>query len=198
VIKDLPLIIAEVKTESPFGWKSDKSWEELIEVADKVGDMISIHTNPLWGGSMELISQARKLSDKPILAKGLHESDTEVREALDAGARWVLVVGRECEVDPSRTLYEPYTFKQLTELPAYAKRTVWNARDLRNGGKAKDVTFEEARAARAGWMCQASHIKTVEDIHPGAQAVLVGTSLELFAASVRAFRNTPSSSAINV
>ena len=62
-------IIAEVKTGSPFGYKSEESWDELFEVAESVGDILSIHTDPRWLGSFELISKARKLTDKPILAK---------------------------------------------------------------------------------------------------------------------------------
>lgn len=33
--KDLK-IIAEVKTASPFGFKSEKSWDELFKVANKI------------------------------------------------------------------------------------------------------------------------------------------------------------------
>ena len=68
-------IIAEVKTQSPFGYKSDKSWDELFEVANKVGDIISIHTDRRWGGSFELLQKARSLTNKPILAKGIHKND---------------------------------------------------------------------------------------------------------------------------
>ena len=38
-------IIAEVKTISPYGFKSDKSWEELFKIADEIGDIISVHTD---------------------------------------------------------------------------------------------------------------------------------------------------------
>ena len=46
-------IIAEVKTKSPFGFQSPYSWEELFQLADKIGDIISIHTDSQWGGSFE-------------------------------------------------------------------------------------------------------------------------------------------------
>lgn len=65
-----PLFIAEVKTQSPFGFFGNKSWDELFEAANKVGDIISIHTNPLWGGSFDHLMLARRMTNKPILAKG--------------------------------------------------------------------------------------------------------------------------------
>jgi indole-3-glycerol phosphate synthase len=40
-----PLIIAEVKTASPFGFKSDRRWDELLALADEISDMVSIHTD---------------------------------------------------------------------------------------------------------------------------------------------------------
>ena len=52
-------IIAEVKTQSPFGFRSQKSWDELFVIADSVGDMLSVHTDPRWGGSFDLIRRAK-------------------------------------------------------------------------------------------------------------------------------------------
>jgi len=44
-------IIAEVKNRSPFkGVTFEKSWDELFEIAADIGDIISVHTNPRWGG----------------------------------------------------------------------------------------------------------------------------------------------------
>ncbi len=176
-------IIAEVKTESPFGWKSEKSWNELFAIANEVGDMLSIHTDARWGGSFELLRKARTLTTKPILAKGIHEDDELIRQALDAGADHVLVVGRVPEFSPEKCLIEPYTLAELTMIP-HTMRVVWNSRDLRNGGL-KEETFAEARALFPGWLCQASNIRTVNDIQPGADAVLVGTHLETFVASAQ-------------
>lgn len=53
-------IITEVKTESPFGFKSDKTWDELLAVAEKVGDMISVHTDPCWGSSFALLAKKKQ------------------------------------------------------------------------------------------------------------------------------------------
>ena len=66
-------IIAEVKTQSPFGFRSDKNRDELFAVANQIGDIISIHTDPRWGGSFELVKKARALTKKPILAKGIRQ-----------------------------------------------------------------------------------------------------------------------------
>lgn len=177
-------IIAEVKTQSPFGFRSDKTWDELFVIANAIGDIISIHTDGRWGGSFDLVRKAKGMTDKPILAKGIHATDDLIREAFDAGADWTLVVGRVPEFQPEKCFIEPQTLDELKALPT-SLRAVWNARDLQTGG-AKKETFEDARAAWGGWLCQASFIETTADIHPNANAVLVGTALEGFATSLRA------------
>ncbi len=177
-------IITEVKTQSPFGFKSDKSWEELFAVAEKVGDIISIHTDPRWGGSFELVKKARKLTDKPILAKGIHATDAEIEQAIKAGADYVLVVGRITNIHQDKTIIEPLTLAELVKIPATFK-VVWNSRDLSTGGLKKE-TFEQARKIFKGWLCQASNIRTQADIKDGADAVLVGTHLILFSESLLA------------
>lgn len=176
-------IIAEVKTQSPFGYVSDKSWNELFEIANKIGDIISIHTDPRWGGSFELLQKARLLTDKPILAKGIHESDSDIQRAIDIGANWVLVVGRVPLIYAERCLIEPRTIEELRIVPKNL-RAVWNARDLKDGS-AKKETFADARKVFDGWLCQASHIKTVVDIGEGANAILVGANLIEFAKSLK-------------
>ena len=64
-------IIAEVKDKSPFGWRNPYSRQHQWDICQRVGDMISIHTDPRWGGSWEWLSEACLTSEKPILAKGL-------------------------------------------------------------------------------------------------------------------------------
>ncbi len=175
-------IIAEVKTVSPFGYKSDKSWEEMFEIANRVGDILSIHTDPRWNGSFELIKRAKSMTDKPILAKGIHATDEEIEKAVAAGADYVLVVGRMPKVHLDKCFIEPLTLAELKTIPSNLK-AVWNSRDLSNGGM-KTETFEQARQIFSGWLCQASNLKTVADIKAGADAVLVGTNLEEFANSM--------------
>lgn len=175
-------IIAEVKTESPFGYRSRETWDELFTVANKIGDIISVHTDPRWGGSFDLIKKARQLTGKPILAKGIHATDDEIVRAIDSGADFVLIVGRIPKVHKEKCLIEPLTLDELKTIPQNLK-AVWNSRDLSNG-KLKSKTFEQAREIFKGWLCQASNIKTVADIKDGANAVLVGTHLLEFAKSL--------------
>lgn len=175
-------IIAEIKTMSPFGWTSDKTWDELFVAANSVGDILSIHTDARWGGSFDLIKKAKSLTDKPILAKGIHASDADVAKAVEAGADMVLVVGRVPSVHAEKCLIEPYTLEELISLDENIK-AVWNSRDLETGGM-KAEYFSDARKAFAGWLCQASNIETVADIKDGANAVLVGTNIEKFSQSM--------------
>jgi len=174
-------IIAEVKTLSPFGFRSDKTWDELFALADRVGDILSIHTDPRWGGSFELIKKAKAMTAKPILAKGIHATDADIRKAIDAGADFVLVVGRVPEIHQDTLLIEPLTLAELMTVPPEMK-AVWNSRDLADGGMKKE-TFADARKIFPGWLCQASNIRTVQDIEEKADAVLVGTHLEEFSRS---------------
>ncbi|MAJ97292.1 MAG: hypothetical protein CMI56_01585 [Parcubacteria group bacterium] len=52
-----------------------------------MGDIISIHTDSRWGGSFELLEKARGLTDKPILAKGIHKDDADIEKALEYSTR---------------------------------------------------------------------------------------------------------------
>lgn len=185
-------IIAEVKTESPSGYKSKRTWDELFQIANETGDIISIHTDPKWGGSFDLVKRARALTNKSILAKGIHTDDSLIQQAVDAGADWVLVVVGEGRKMPTvhieKCLIEPLTLRDLATIPTHLK-VVWNSRDLlKSLQSGKEIlkleTFEEARALFRGWLCQASNIKTVTDIKKGANAVLVGTYIFEFAASL--------------
>ena len=45
--------------------------------------------------------------------------------------------------------------------------------------------FEQAREIWKGWLCQESYLRTVKDIKPGADAILVGSYLEEFAKSIK-------------
>lgn len=174
------IFIAEVKTKSPFGWESKKSWDELFKVANEHGDWISIHTDERWGGSMDLVKKARKLTKKPILAKGIHATDDEIKEAIKAGADYVLVVGRLPKVHLDKCLIEVLLLEQFAMLPKSVK-AVWNQRDL-GTGKQKKETFKMARKARKGWLAQASNISSLKDVAKDADAYIVGTDLVEFTA----------------
>ena len=174
------LLIAEVKTASPFGFRSTRTWSELFSIAEKHGDWVAIHTDPRWGGSFELLATARKLTDKPILAKGVHASDEDIDRAIECGANWVLAVGRVPSVHAGKCIIEPNTLDDLRRLPAHA-RVVWNGRDLKTGGR-RPETFWQARQAFDGWLCKASFIHTLKDVDHNADAILVGEKLPEFTA----------------
>ncbi len=177
------IVIAEVKTRSPFGWKAKQSWYDLLELAIEFGDIISIHTDERWGGSLELVRRARAATDKPILAKGIHTHDRDIEQALEAGADFVLVVGRVPQILAEHCWLEPNLLAELHMLPKGAK-AVWNSRDLATG-KRKTETFTQARAEWDGWLYQASKIRSVSDIEAGADAVLVGSHLPEFTDSLK-------------
>lgn len=130
-----------------------------------------------------MIRKAKSLTKKPILAKGIHRTDAEIQEAIDAGADYVLVVGRIPAIYQDKCLIEPFTLAELKTIPQHFK-VVWNSRDLVDGNLKKE-TFEDARKIFKGWLCQASNIKTIQDIQEGANAVLIGTHLEAFASSLK-------------
>jgi indole-3-glycerol phosphate synthase len=180
------LFIAEAKDKTPFDhqWKPAESCEERLELAIEHGDWISIHTDERWGGSFKLLARVRELTSKPLLAKGYHATDDDIERALDAGADRVLTVRESMpEVHADICLAEPLTLMGLGRL-AGAERAVWNARNPYTGD-AKIDDFEQARLVRPdGLMYQASHIRTVDDVHPSANGVLVGTHLPEFIRSL--------------
>ncbi len=180
----MTILIAEVKTQSPFGYKSSKTWDELFSIARMHGDWISIHTDPRWGGSFDLIAKARGKTAKPILAKGIHSHDTDIIKALAHGATYVLVVGRipAAELLPE-CLIEVNSLEELLLIPLGTK-VVWNTRDL-STGKSKNETFAQARAAWSGWLCQASFIRDAADVNESANAILVGEGLERYVDSLQ-------------
>ena len=144
-------VIAEVKVKSPFGFRSPYNWDELFDLANKIGDIISIHTDPI--------------------------------KTIEAGADFVLVVGRIPGVYKDKCLIEPLNLKELETIPNNFK-IVWNSRDL-SDGSLKQETFEQARKKWAEWICQASNIKNIRDIKVGANAILIGSYLKEFAKSLK-------------
>ncbi len=173
-------IIAEVKTRSSDGSKSDLSWRELFELAHEIGDIIAIHTDFDCGGSFELLKRAKLLTHKPILAMGLHEHDWMVEHAIDYGANYVLAVGRIPPTCKQTCIIEPVSIEQL-KLISEDRMVMWNTGNL----ESPEESFLEARALFNGWMCQAGNIRSIDDVHSSADAVLVGEHLTEFAESLR-------------
>jgi len=191
-------IIAEVKIKSPTRPDFTGSFEEQIKIAQGIADIFSIHTNPKWGGSFDLVRRAREIlgKDKLILAKGLHETADEIRFADEAGADYILVVSRTDipEKYMGKCWIEPLNLDGLRRIPSSYDVVVWNERDLAASlAQGKEIwkldttgeTFEQARALWKGKLCQASSLRTKRDIKPGANYVLVGSYLKEFADSLR-------------
>lgn len=179
-----PILIAEVKTQSPFGYRSSRSFLELLRIACEHGDIVSIHTDPRWGGSWELLQDAfNRLHghNKPILAKGIHETDQDLLMAAMCGARYTLVVGR---IPPEPWLsdcwLEPTDHAQLATFPPDAT-VVWNQRDLKTGGFRGG--WAEARRIHNGPLICASMIRSWKDVPEDAYGVIVGEHLEEFVSS---------------
>ena len=176
--------IAEVKTQSPYGYKSDKNWFELFNLANQIGDIISIHTNPRWGGSFEDLKIARSLTDKPILAKGFHYSKKDVDKCINNGANHVLFVVKlpqqiYNQYELKLFFYEPLTIHQLRGSTDVGV-VIWNQRDLLTG-KPKKEDFDEVRKIYVKRnLCQASLLKSWLDVDMSADAILVGEHLENF------------------
>lgn len=170
------ILIAEVKTQSPYGYVAENSWDQQFAIADAVGDWISVHTDDRWGGSLDLVRKAAALTDKPILAKGIHERDEQLNDAFEAGAQFALVVGRY--VHDGRILVEVTDTSMLVQLP-HTTKVVWNQRDLTTGRR-RVIPFKAVRGLWPGWLCQASLLHSRDEIDPRADAALVGQYLTSF------------------
>lgn len=193
---DNKIFIAEVKTKSPFGYESKHSFFELFDLACEYGDWISLHVDALWGGDYKTLSFAKRYTNKPILAKGLHPTDEDIKISLDHGADYILVVDRLPYPRPSSVKSEYYPWEKclfemynenlingnLSLYPQFFKQKfVVNKRKLFNRGTfEKSFIYQEKLNSfidRGLWTCQASGIYSTEDIHPKVNAFIVGEHL---------------------
>ena len=195
-----PIFIAEIKTQSPFGFKSTKTFGELMDIACHYGDWVSVHTNALWGGDFEAISFVRRNTNKPILAKGLHASDDDVLRAIDHGADYVLVVDRNFGGNASyhkQVIYErnssdfalthngrgiPLTALVNQENDGGVKhKYLVNSRNLSTGMQKSNYKEELDAYLKANvWVCQGSGITCPLDVNPRVNAFVVGEHLSEF------------------
>lgn len=162
-----------------------------MNLAIEHGDWISVHTSALWGGDFQSISFVRKFTNKPILAKGIHATDDDVKRALDHGADYVLVVDRvPMNWDwNDKCLFEfsfLNQFKSLMEIDYWHKQKhVYNYRHLKTG---KSKNFNginqylgyKTKTNEKLWVCQASGIQKPEDVRNGVSAYIVGQNLTKF------------------
>lgn len=178
-----PLFIAEIKTCSPFGFKSPHSVGFLTKLACQHGDIVAAHTEEAWGGSFNHLAAVANLAhacNKIVIAKGIHANDEDIHKALAHGADLVLVVDRR----PPRNLapvciWEPTALNDITYASDHTQKIMWNARNL-NTGQPKTEGFDTARWLHKGWMIQASFITTPDDVHAKADAFIVGENLPTF------------------
>jgi indole-3-glycerol phosphate synthase len=187
--RESQIFIGEIKVKSPFTkLNRPKSFDKLMRLCINHADCISVHTDARWGGSFENIRKVFPYTTSPILAKGIHGSDVEIREAMNMGATYVLVVGRIPE-DEKLLPYcwlEPTNLKQLDEFCSKVECTmVWNSRNLEDGCL-KEGTFDDAlKLTKSQQLIQASNIRSVEDVHPLASGYIVGTYLPQFIKSIK-------------
>lgn len=171
-----PIFIAEIKTQSPYGFKSDKLFCELAEIACHYGDWVGVHTGALFSGCKQAIDLVRKMTDKPIFAKGFHTND-EIPELLARGATYALMVDEYPNLDfGNNTVLVEWSSDNN---PVKSHKIVWNSRDLRTGKK-KDFTVLDRLIKQGYWVCQASNIKSPTDVREGVSAFIVGSYLPEF------------------
>jgi hypothetical protein len=176
------ILVAEVKTYSPFGFKSEKSWDELFEIADRVGSIISIHTHPDWHGEPCLIDKARGRTTKPILAKALSGDVDEVHELIQRGANHVLISDPFVfqHFEPGVCWYEFSPDAASIQKVRFDKEQTYvvNARDLLNGQRVQPDVWAYVRRLHTGKLVQASMIKSWLDVQTDADYAIVGQHLE--------------------
>jgi indole-3-glycerol phosphate synthase len=175
------MFIAEVKIHSPAEFDSDYSFEELFEIAAEYGDMVSVHTEERWLGSLKNVTYARTHTSKPIVAKGMHSwSEDEIDRCLEAGADYVWVVGY-CPRSyyAHTTIIEPYDLDQLKMIShGWTGLVAWNQRDIRSFGKRVGEDWEEARQIRPHLRLGcASLIKHPYEVPKDADFYVVGEHL---------------------
>lgn len=183
-MENKPIFIAEIKTQSPFGFRSEHPFVSLMQYAITYGDWVSVHTNALWGGDYDAISFVRRNTNKPILAKGIHATDDDIQRALDHGADYVLVVDRIPKVNITKCLLELHRFDDVEKCNHMyfndpSLKFVCNSRDLRSGLPKKMWELDRYTDMRL-WTCQASGIKTQGHVQPNVNAFIVGEHLVNF------------------
>lgn len=184
-----PVFIAEVKTKSPFGFESEHSCEKLLDIAVQYGDMVAAYIDPQWGGShfkLQLAANLAHKNGKLCIAKGIHPEDIDILNSLFHGADLVLVVGRipPPELAPV-CIWEPSCQNDISYASDHTQKIMWNARNLETGKSKEESTvypekFDTARWLHKGWMAQAGFISKPDDVHPKADAFIVGEHLPTF------------------
>lgn len=193
IMDKTPIFIAEIKTQSPFGFKSTYPFVSLMNYAIQYGDWISVHTNALWGGDFDAISFVRRNTNKPILAKGFHATDADIGKALECGADYVLVVDRLPSYGYlSHCLLEIHDRKlrdTIFEFPSSKHmKFVSNSRNLSTGLPKKWFELPDY-INKDLWICQASGIRSQNDVYPNVDAFIVGEYLVEYCKNIKPKNN---------
>lgn len=104
-------VIAEVKKSSPFIGKivDDIRLDWRVREYERLGAaMISIVTAKEFDGDKQWVAEARKITKLPILMKDFIAHEDHIKEAVDLGADYILLIA------------ELLTAKELDELTFYA------------------------------------------------------------------------------
>lgn len=182
---DIPqTVVAEVKDKSPFGFENPYSRLKQFEICEKYGDIISIHTDSRWGGSLDWLKIAKQLTTKPILAKGFHEGSwvshllnyTSTDYVLTVDDNPNLITRTQLRHEKHEKIWQEFTTLKNLE-NSKASVTVWNKRNPLTGEYKKE-TIQEVREIFKGKLCQASGIKGPEDIGD-VDYILIGEGLYL-------------------
>lgn len=189
------MFVAEIKTTSPYGFKSGYTFNQLLDVAITYGDAVSVHVDALWGGSHWLLNETRNevlrrqgKRHMPILAKGLHLTDASIEKSLyEFGATKCLVVGRiPAKKYLQHCWLEPITNNQANEMAkAGPDAIVVNRRHLQTGqdlGYGPFIPTLESRK-KGLKIIQASMIKKPENVQKWADGFIVGEHLPAFVVS---------------
>lgn len=176
-----PTVVAEIKRRSPYGWVNPLPWECQLAICEEIGDIISVHTSELWGGGWLHLEAVRRRTKKPILAKGFHPCEADVKCSLDCGAEKVLTVGWDGGQYRDRCWFEVETRDQLINAPK-GGWIVLNARNPRTGEARTSLDLKPGKVVSSvdsmgHWICQASGIKGPEDVAEGVDAILIGQGL---------------------
>lgn len=185
------IFIGEIKTQSPFGFKSEYSFNHLMNLCIETPqvDWISVHVSAIYGGCLDSIAYVKQFTLKPILAKAVNGSDKLIRQQIEIGAEYSLVVGRIPDlnlVSLNRCLLEvdPDFAREIRhDYPQHKLRFVWNSRDLRTGER-KPMSELEDYLETNEWVCEASGIKSIDNVHPNVSAFIVGEHLVNFCKSL--------------
>jgi indole-3-glycerol phosphate synthase/phosphoribosylanthranilate isomerase len=116
--EDLKLI-AEIKPSSPSGGvlQAQPDTKKIVEVYDRFADSISVLTDKKYfSGSLDLLSEVKSLSKRPLLCKDFILDEYQVIEARKFGADAVLLIVKILDPATLRTLTKAVRALGMTAL----------------------------------------------------------------------------------